>query len=60
LTPAGQAIFDRGAPVFRRVLARIDDGLGGELPEHEEAVRRVRVALQAACDELAGDVAART
>jgi DNA-binding MarR family transcriptional regulator len=46
LTPAGQEIFARGLPVFRRVLAQIDDALGGELDEHEQAVRRVRVALQ--------------
>ena len=46
LTPAGQEIFDRGLPVFRRVLAQIDDALAGGLDEHEEAVRRVRVALQ--------------
>ena len=47
LTPAGQDIFDRGIPVFRRVLAQIDEALGGRLDEHEQAVRRVRVALQA-------------
>ena len=29
LTPAGQEIFDRGIPVFRRVLAQIDDALAG-------------------------------
>jgi len=46
LTPAGQEIFDRGLPVFRRVLRRLDETLGGALDEHEEAVRRVRVALQ--------------
>jgi DNA-binding MarR family transcriptional regulator len=53
LTPAGQAIFDRGLPAFQRTLRRIDEALGGRLQEHEEAVRRVRVALQA----LAGDEA---
>lgn len=46
LTPAGQEIFDFGLPVFRRVLAEIDGELDGRLDEHEEAVRRVRVALQ--------------
>ena len=46
LTPAGQEIFDFGLPVFRRVLAQIDGQLDGRLDEHEEAVRRVRVALQ--------------
>jgi DNA-binding MarR family transcriptional regulator len=47
LTPAGQEIFDRGIPVFRRVLAQIDAALDGQLDRHEQAVRRVRVALQA-------------
>src|SRR4029079_19250652 len=47
LTPAGQDIFDRGIPVFRRVLSQIDEALGGRLDEHEQAVRRVRVALRA-------------
>jgi len=46
LTPAGQEIFDRGVPVFQRVLAAIDDALDGGLREHEDAVRRVRLALQ--------------
>ena len=46
LTPAGQEIFDQGLPVFQRVLAQIDGALEGQLQEHEEAVRRVRVALQ--------------
>ena len=46
LTPEGQDIFDRGLPVFRRVLAQIDAALDGGLDEHEQAVRRVRVALQ--------------
>jgi len=46
LTPEGQKIFDLGLPVFRRVLAQIDEELAGGLDEHEEAVRRVRVALQ--------------
>jgi DNA-binding MarR family transcriptional regulator len=47
LTPAGQAIFDRGIPVFQRVLRQIDAALDGRLDEHEQAVRGVRVALQA-------------
>jgi DNA-binding MarR family transcriptional regulator len=46
LTPAGQEIFDLGLPVFRSVLAQIDQELAGRLDEHEEAVRRVRLALQ--------------
>jgi DNA-binding MarR family transcriptional regulator len=46
LTPAGQEIFDRGIPVFRTVLAQIDGALDGQLDEHEQAVRRVRLALQ--------------
>ena len=51
LTPAGQAIFDRGQPAFRRALERIDEALDGKLFEYEDTVRRVRIALQA----LAGD-----
>jgi DNA-binding MarR family transcriptional regulator len=47
LTPEGQAIFDRGIPVFRRVLSEIDNALDSRLDEHEQAVRRVRLALQA-------------
>lgn len=47
LTPAGQEIFDRGIPVFRRVLREIDAALDGQLNEEELAVRRVRIALQA-------------
>jgi DNA-binding MarR family transcriptional regulator len=47
LTPAGQEIFDRGIPVFQRVLREIDASLGGRLKEEELAVRRVRIALQA-------------
>jgi DNA-binding MarR family transcriptional regulator len=46
LTPEGQEIFDRGLPVFQSVLAQIDEALAGDLHEYEEAVRRVRVALQ--------------
>jgi DNA-binding MarR family transcriptional regulator len=51
LTPAGQDIFDRGLPVFRGVLALIDAALDGRLDEHEEGVRRVRIALQALSDD---------
>ena len=47
LTPEGQEIFDRGIPVFQRVLREIDAALGGRLDEEELAVRRVRIALQA-------------
>ena len=46
LTPEGQQIFDQGLPVFQRVLAQIDGALEGRLDEHEDAVRRVRLALQ--------------
>jgi DNA-binding MarR family transcriptional regulator len=52
LTPAGQAIYDRGAPAFKRLLARMDEALDGGLHEHEESVRRVRVALQSLTEEL--------
>jgi DNA-binding MarR family transcriptional regulator len=54
LTPAGQDIFDRGKPAFHRSLRQLDEALGGELREHEDAVRRIRLALE----ELAGDAAA--
>jgi DNA-binding MarR family transcriptional regulator len=46
LTPAGQDIFDRGLPLFHRVLAALDEELEGTLREHEDAVRTVRLALQ--------------
>ena len=46
LTPKGQAIFDRGLPIFKRVIAAIDEALGGRLDELEEAVWTVRVAVQ--------------
>ena len=46
LTPAGQEIFDRGLPLFHEVLAALDGALDGTLREHEDAVRRVRLALQ--------------
>ena len=51
LTPAGQAIFDRGFPAFLRVLVALDEALGGTIQEHEEAVRRVRVALQGLAEQ---------
>jgi DNA-binding MarR family transcriptional regulator len=47
LTPAGQAIFDRGIPAFHRALRRIDAALDGNLDEYEDRVRDVRTALQA-------------
>lgn len=50
LTPAGQEIFDRGRPAFLRVLVALDAALDGEIQEHEEAVRRVRTALQTLSD----------
>jgi MarR family transcriptional regulator, 2-MHQ and catechol-resistance regulon repressor len=50
LTPAGQEVFDRGFPAFLRLLSSLDAALEGELQEHEDAVRRVRLALQ----ELSG------
>jgi DNA-binding MarR family transcriptional regulator len=46
LTPAGQEIYDRGLPAFRKALHALDDALDGDLQSHEDAVRRVRVALQ--------------
>jgi DNA-binding MarR family transcriptional regulator len=55
LTPEGQAIFDRGLPAFQRVLARLDAALEGALDEHEQVVRRIRVALQG----LAADIEPR-
>ena len=51
LTPEGQAIFDRGIPAFQRALHQIDAALDGQLREHEDAVRRVRLALQALASE---------
>jgi DNA-binding MarR family transcriptional regulator len=51
LTPAGQKIFDRGRPAFGRAMGALDEALDGQLHEHEEAVRRVRLALQ----RLAGE-----
>ena len=46
LTPAGQEVFDRGLPAFHRFLAALDEALDGAFQQHEDAVRRVRVALQ--------------
>ena len=58
LTPAGQAIFDRGKPAFHRALRRIDTALDGRLDEYEDAVRSIRTALQvAASPETAIDAA---
>ena len=57
LTAEGQAIFDRGLPAFHRVLRRIDEALGGRAAEHEEAVRRVRIALAELLDESAASEA---
>jgi DNA-binding MarR family transcriptional regulator len=51
LTAAGRRIYDRGLPAIQRVLATLDEALGGTLDEHEQAVWRVRTAVQ----ELAGD-----
>lgn len=51
LTAAGQKIYDRGQPAFGRAIERLDRELGGALDAHEEAVWRVRNALQ----QLAGD-----
>jgi DNA-binding MarR family transcriptional regulator len=46
LTPAGQKIFDRGLPAFQKAMHALNDALDGGLQSHEDAVRRVRVALQ--------------
>jgi DNA-binding MarR family transcriptional regulator len=51
LTPEGQRIFAAGQPAIQRVLATLDEALGGKLDEHEEIVWRVRTVLQ----ELVGD-----
>jgi DNA-binding MarR family transcriptional regulator len=53
LTPAGREVFDRGQPVFLRVLVELDAELDGKIQEHEEAVRRVRKALQAISERRA-------
>jgi DNA-binding MarR family transcriptional regulator len=47
LTPAGQEIFDRGLPAFRKAIHALDESLDGALDEHEDAVRRIRIAFQA-------------
>jgi len=54
LTPAGQAIFDKGKPAFMRALARIDEALEGRLDEREEVVWQIRVALQGLIGEWSG------
>ena len=46
LTRDGQDVFDRGRPALLQVLVALDAELDGRIQEHEEAVRRVRVALQ--------------
>jgi DNA-binding MarR family transcriptional regulator len=51
LTPQGRELYDAGQPAIADVLKAIDGALGGGLDEHEEAVWRVRVALQ----ELVGE-----
>lgn len=53
LTPSGQETFQRARPVFSRVLDTLDRALEGQLDEHEQAVRRVRLALQALSAESA-------
>ena len=50
LTPEGQAIFDRGLPLFKKVLNAIAEALDGDLYDHEDAVRRVRIAVQSLVD----------
>ena len=54
LTPAGQAIFDKGIPAFHRALRQIDEALGGRLDEREEVVWQIRVALQSLVSEWSG------
>jgi DNA-binding MarR family transcriptional regulator len=51
LTPAGQEIYDRGKPGFARAMQMLDASLGGRLHEHEDSVRRVRLALQRLADD---------
>jgi DNA-binding MarR family transcriptional regulator len=53
LTPAGQTIFDRGIPAFKRALQRIDTALDGKLDDHEDVVRTIRTALQAELETAA-------
>jgi DNA-binding MarR family transcriptional regulator len=54
LTPAGQAVFDRGKPAFQRALAGINEALDGGLDEHEEVVWRIRTALQGLVQDRPG------
>jgi DNA-binding MarR family transcriptional regulator len=54
LTARGQKVFDAGLPAFVRTLRRLDAALGGGLDQHEEAVRRVRRALQGLSGEDEG------
>jgi DNA-binding MarR family transcriptional regulator len=51
LTPAGQAIFDKGQPAFGQLMFTLDQALEGRLHEYEEYVRRIRLAIQ----RLAGE-----
>ena len=51
LTPAGQAIFDKGQPAFGQLMYTLDQALEGRLHEYEEYVRRIRLAIQ----RLAGE-----
>ncbi len=51
LTPAGQAIFDKGIPAFHRALRKIDEALDGRLDEREDVVWQIRVALQSLVSE---------
>jgi DNA-binding MarR family transcriptional regulator len=46
LTPAGQAVFDRGLPAFHTVLSALDREVGGQLAGLEESVWTVRTALE--------------
>jgi DNA-binding MarR family transcriptional regulator len=46
LTAEGQEIYDRGLPAFQSALRALNDALDGDLQSHEDAIRRVRVALQ--------------
>ena len=54
LTPAGQAIFDKGIPAFHRALRKIDEALDGRLDEREDVVWQIRVALQSLVSEWSG------
>ena len=46
LTSEGQEIYDRGLPAFQKAMHALNDALDGDLQSNEDAVRRVRVALQ--------------